>query len=122
MANLRERKIRLDEAAKVGREKATDTVSVEQMIDQRGHHVTGQQLGNVGNIDLRPPLTEQEKRNRAISEPPTEGEALTRGNAGAGPRPSEPAEDEKVPSEIGFQSRPSTPSRTGQVETRPSHP
>jgi hypothetical protein len=62
MATTRERNIRDDEAAKVGREKAKDQPSVEEMIDQRGGHVTGQQFGNL-KADGKAPLTEQAKRN-----------------------------------------------------------
>ena len=62
MANTKERNIRDDEAAKVGREKAKDQPSLNEMVDQRGHHLTGQQMGNLSAEGV-PPLTEQAKRN-----------------------------------------------------------
>src|SRR4051812_26732813 len=133
MPNTNERNIRIDEAAKVGREKMTDELSLEHRIDQGGHHVTGQQLGNVGVSDGtdenpmgQPPLTEQEKRNRGLSSAPSGGEADTRASTGEGPRPSEPARNEKVNPGEDFSTRVSRPSsssaRNDQRESRPNHP
>lgn len=118
MANLKERNIRVDEASKMGREKATDVPSVEQMIDQHGHHVTGQQLGNMANAELLPPLTEQERRNRAESHAAEGGEAASRPDTGEGPRPSEPSHEERTSLDV----RTSRTSRTGETPVRPNHP
>lgn len=115
MANLRERHIRVDEAAKVGREKAKDQESIEEMIDKRGHHATGQQLGNVGRDGIAP-LTEQEKRNRGMKHAPKGGEAAWRGE-GVETRPSED-KPERLKEDIGVEDR----VRTGTSDIRPSHP
>jgi hypothetical protein len=114
MATTRERNIRDDEAAKVGREKAKDQESIEEMIDQRGHHANAQQLGNVGRDGIAP-LTEQEKRNRGMSKAAEGGEAAWRGE-GVETRPSE-SKPEKLQEDV--RERP----RSSQAdEVRPSHP
>lgn len=115
MANSRERNIRDDETGRLGREKATDQVSIEAIIDKRGHHVTGQQLGTLDREGIAP-LTEQEKRNRGESHAATGGEAAWRGE-GVETRPSE-SKPEKLHSDD--ESRPRS-SRTSS-EVRPSHP
>jgi hypothetical protein len=131
MGNLRERKIPKGQDSKVGREKVTDEPSIYEIIDEHGGHVKGDQLGNMANAELKPPLTEQEKRNRAMSSAPDPekegGEAAVRAAAGEakaaalgnGPRPSAPAADERIPEDITTQ-RPSRPN--DQYETRPTHP
>ena len=134
MANAKQSNIGIGkaQAAKIGRDKVTDEVSLEHMIDQGGGHVNAQQLGNVGLSDGtdenprgQPPLTEQEKRNRAIAQPPSGGEADTRSFKGEGPRPTEPANAEKVDPGEDFDARTSRPSTTGRSdmrESRPNHP
>jgi hypothetical protein len=116
MANLKERNIRSDEASKMGREKAKDQPSFEERIDQGGGHVKGEHLGNMGNQQGLPPLTEQEKRNRGQSAAPKTGEGAWRG-PGADTRPSE-NQPERLQDDIGIEDR---SSRNGS-EVRPTHP
>jgi hypothetical protein len=128
MANTRERNIGKSEAAKVDREKLKDQPSLNEMIDQHGHHITGQQLGNV-NADGLPPLTEQEKRNRGESHAPKGGEAAWRGD-GVETRPSE-NKPERLQEDLDASDRPTRPGSdiraedkrpSRMTETRPSHP
>jgi hypothetical protein len=97
------------------REKAKDQESIEEEIDKRGHHLTGQQLGNVGPDGIAP-LTEQEKRNRGISHAASGGEAAWRGD-GVETRPSE-SKPERLHADD--EDRPRNPRNAS--ESRPSHP
>jgi hypothetical protein len=117
MAN-KEKRIREDERANVGREKAKDQESIEAEIDKRGHHMSGEQLGNLGPDGIAP-LTEQEKRNRGISHAPSGGEAAWRGD-GVETRPRE-SKPERLREDIGIEDRPSGRASVPS-ESRPSHP
>lgn len=97
------------------REKLKDQVSIEEEIDKRGHHLSGQQLGNVDREGIAP-LTEQEKRNRGISHAPSGGEAAWRGD-GVETRPSE-SKPEKLHADDEDRPR----SARNSSESRPSHP
>jgi hypothetical protein len=101
--------------AQDSREKAKDQESIEEMVGQRGQHVTGQQLGNVNREGIAP-LTEQEKRNRGESHAATGGEAATRGD-GVETRPSE-SKSERLHADD--EDRPRTSRNASEV--RPSHP
>ena len=115
MANIRERSIGTTEGSKVGREKAKDQESIEELIDQRGGDISGQQLGTVGRDGIAP-LTEQEKRNRGMSHAASGGEAAWRGD-GVETRPSE-SKPEKLHADN--EDRPRNSRNASEV--RPSHP
>ncbi|MBI2390738.1 MAG: hypothetical protein HYV09_14205 [Deltaproteobacteria bacterium] len=121
MGNLRERNLRQDEAAKVGREKAKDEPSLNEEIDKHGHHATGLQLGNIGNQEGIAPLTEQEKRNRGESHAPSGGEAAWREGKHPGGVATRPSESQP---EVRRESLPATAERSSKTgeQTRPSHP
>lgn len=111
---MAERNIRRDEAAKLGREKFTDAPSVEQMIDQQGGHLRGESLGNMGNEELTPPLTEQSRRNDRKSSAAT-AQQPTQDSKREFNRDQDVDEDQPEPDA-------SVRSPRTASETRPNHP